>query len=108
MKKKILALILSVAIFATAFALPSYAAPELSSAEIGLNQVLDKVVDALVNGITSLIFEPHSFESKDDYKSENFYEGNTPEEFINVPAEDAQVRYPVPVAVQDVQGLSAG
>lgn len=89
MKKKILALILSVAIFATAFALPSYAAPELSSAEIGLNQVLDKVVDALVNGITSLIFEPHSFESKDDYKSENFYEGNTPEEFINVPAEDA-------------------
>lgn len=90
MKKKIVALILSVAVFITAFALPSYAATEVTSdIERGFYQAVDKLLDGLVNGIASLIFEPHDWESKDSYVSENFYEGNTPEEFIKVPAEDA-------------------
>ncbi len=90
MTKKIIAFTLSIAVLFSAFMIPSSAATEVTSdIERGFYQTVDKILDGLVNGIASLIFEPRGWETKDNYVSKNFYEGNKPEEFINVPAEDA-------------------
>ncbi len=90
MTKKFTAILLSLAVLMSAFAIPAYAATEVTSdIERGFYRFVDKLLDAVVGGITNLIVEPRSFIDKDDYVSENFYEGHSPDEFIKVPAEDA-------------------
>lgn len=91
MTKKIIAFTLSIAVFLTAFAIPSYAATEVTSdLERGFYQTVDNILDTLINGITALICEPRDWETKDEYVSENFYEGLKAEDFIDTPAENAQ------------------
>ncbi len=90
MSKKITAIFLSLAVLMSAFAIPAYAATEVTSdIERGFYRFVDGLLDAIVGGITNLIFEPRSFVDKDDYVSENFYEGHEPEEFLTLPAEGA-------------------
>ena len=89
MGKKFTAIILALAVLFTAFAIPAYAAKEVtSSAERGLYRVVDKVLDVLVGGISALIKEP-DWVNKKDFVSENFYEGLAPEEFRDEPADDS-------------------
>lgn len=91
MAKKFTAILLSLAVLMSAFAIPAYAATEVTSDfERGFYRFVDKLLDAVVGGITSLIVEPRIFVDKDDYVSENFYEGLEPEEFITAPAEGAK------------------
>lgn len=92
MAKKLTAVVLSVALlFSAAFCIPTSAATEVTSeVERGFYRFVDKLLDALVNGISALIFEPRDWVDKEDYVSENFYEGMTPEEFITVPEEGAK------------------
>lgn len=90
MAKKFTAIVLSLAVLMSAFAIPAYAATEVTSdVERGFYRFVDKLLDTVVGGITNLIFEPKSFIDKDDYVSENFYEGNEPEEFLTAPADGA-------------------
>ena len=92
MAKKITALILTVAlVFSAAFCIPSSAATEVTSqVERGFYRFVDKLLDALVNGISALIVEPRSWVTRDEYVSENFYEGMDADEFISTPAADAK------------------
>lgn len=91
MAKKIIAFILSASLLLSAFAIPSYAATEVTSAvERKFYQAVDDILDVLINGIAALIVEPREWKTKDEYVSKNFYEGLTPEEFIDTPAENAQ------------------
>ena len=92
MAKKLTAIILSVAmIFSAAFCIPSSAATEVTSQfERGFYRFVDGLLDALVNGISTLIAEPRNWVTRDKYVSENFYEGMSPEEFISVPGADAK------------------
>ena len=90
MTKKITAIVLSLAVLMSAFAIPAYAGTEVTSEfERGFYRVVDKLLDTVVSGIANLIFEPRSFVDKDDYVSENFYEGHKPDEFLSTPAEGA-------------------
>ncbi|MBQ4605048.1 MAG: hypothetical protein IJB16_10635 [Clostridia bacterium] len=90
MTKKFTAIVLSLAVLMSAFAIPAYAATEVTSdIERGFYRFVDKLLDTIVGGITNLIIEPRSFVDKDDYVSENFYEGHKPEEFLTIPAENA-------------------
>ena len=90
MAKKFTAILLSLAVLMSAFAIPAYAGTEVTSdVERGFYRFVDGLLDVIVGGITNLIVEPRSFVDKDDYVSKNFYEGNSPEEFIKVPAADA-------------------
>lgn len=86
MKRRIIALTLSLAVLLTAFAVPASAATEVTSpVERGFYRVVDKLLDSLVGGIAALIKDP-GWEKKSDYVSENFYEGN---EFIDEPSDNA-------------------
>ncbi len=90
MAKKIIAFTLSIAVLFSMFVMPVNAADDAGVAiEQGFYRVVDKILDALVNGIASLIVEPRGWESKDNYVSENFYEGHKPEEFLSEPAANA-------------------
>ncbi len=87
MSKKITAIILSVAVIFSAMAIPAYANTVVTNpAEQTLYTVLDKIVDALVGGISNLIIGP-KWQKKADYKTENFYKGNS---FINEPEQNAK------------------
>lgn len=89
MAKKITAIVLFITVLMSAFAIPSYAATEVTSDfERGFYRFVDGLLDAVVGGITSLIVEP-DWDSKDEYVSENFYEGLEPDEFLQIPAENA-------------------
>ncbi|MGN0546489.1 MAG: hypothetical protein ACI4I3_04080 [Acutalibacteraceae bacterium] len=89
MGKKLTAIILALAVLFTAFAIPAYAAKEVtSSVERGFYRVVDKVIDVLVGGISAMIKEP-DWVNKKDFVSENFYEGLAPEEFRDEPANDS-------------------
>ncbi len=91
MTKKITAIVLSIALVFSAFAIPASAATEVTSDfERGFYRVVDKILDALVTGIASLIVEPSDWITKDEYKTENFYKGNDVNEFIDEPAEGAK------------------
>lgn len=90
MAKKLTAFILTIAVLASAFAIPAYAATEVTSeVERGFYRFVDKALDAIVGGITALIAEPREWGAKKDYVSENFYEGLSADEFLDVPADDA-------------------
>lgn len=89
MAKKITSIILAFSLLLTAFAIPSSAADGTSDTERGFYRFVDGLLDAVVSGIAALIFEPNDWVDKDDYVSENFYEGHSAEEFLDKPAEDA-------------------
>ncbi len=90
MAKKFTAILLSLAVLMSAFAIPAYAATEVTSeVERGFYRFVDGVLDTLVNGIAALIVEPRGWDTRDSYVSENFYEGNSAEEFLNTPADGA-------------------
>lgn len=89
MAKKITAIILSLAMLLTAFAVPASAADGTSDTERGFYRFVDGLLDAVVSGIAALIFEPGDWVDKDDYEAENFYEGHSANEFIDEPAADA-------------------
>lgn len=90
MAKKFTSVILAFAVLFTAFAIPASAADDTSDVERGFYRFVDKLLDTVVTGISYLIVEPGKFVDKDDYVSENFYEGHKPEEFLDVPADGAQ------------------
>lgn len=91
MAKKLTAIVLSLAVLMTAFAIPASAATEVTSEiERGFYRFVDDVLDTLVNGIAALIVEPRGWDTRDSYVSENFYEGHSAEEFLDEPAEGAQ------------------
>ncbi len=88
--KKILAAVLAVSIFITAFVTPVTANTDVTDKfEQTLYTVLDKAVSGLVNAIGALVISPRR-QSIKDYKSENFYPGMDKEDFIDEPAEGAQ------------------
>lgn len=90
MKKssKVLAVILAFAMTFTTLLLPVYAATDVSSdAEQMLYKFVDKLVDALVNGISAIIPDP-DWVDVEDYESKAFYAGS--KEFIDAPEADAQ------------------
>ncbi len=90
MAKKFTAILLSLAVLMSAFAIPAYAGTEVTSeVERGFYRFVDGVLDTLVNGIAALIVEPRGWDTRDSYDSENFYEGNSVEEFLDAPAEGA-------------------
>ena len=90
MAKKFTAILLSLAFLMSAFAIPASAATEVTSEfERGFYRFVDSVLDTLVNGIAALIVEPRGWDTRDSYESKNFYEGNSPEEFLDAPAEGA-------------------
>ena len=88
MSKKIVSVILAITVIFSAFALPASA--ESGNFENKLNIFLDRVVDALVSGISSLIAEPRDWVARKNYVAENFYEGLSADEFLDAPAADAQ------------------
>lgn len=89
MAKKIISIVLAFSLLLTVFAVPSSAASEESSVERGFYRFVDGLLDAVVSGIAALIFEPQDWVDKDDYKTENFYEGHSANEFLDEPAEGA-------------------
>jgi len=89
MAKKITSIVLAISLLLTAFAVPVSAADGTSSTERGFYRFVDGLLDAVVSGIAALIFEPHDWVDKDDYVTENFYEGNSADEFLDEPAEGA-------------------
>ena len=90
MKKKITAIILVMAMAISLFTIPTYANTVVTkSSEQTMYTVLDKVVNALVGGIAAMIKTPRSWVNKSDFKSENFYTGNSEDEFLDEPAENA-------------------
>ncbi len=88
MAKKIVSIILAITVIFSAFALPASAASE--DFENKLNIFLDRVVDALVSCISSLIVEPREWVTRNQYVTENFYEGLSADEFLDEPAADAK------------------
>ena len=91
MAKKFTAILLTLAVLFSAFAVPASAATEVTSDfERGFYRFVDNLLDTVVTGIATLIFEPRDWETKDNYVSENFYEGLAPEQFIDEPAEGAK------------------
>lgn len=92
MTKRLTAAFIAVAmLFTAAFCTPASAATEVTSpVEQKLYRFVDKLLDGLVNGIAALIFEPKHLVDKDDYVSENFYEGMSADEFLSTPAADAK------------------
>ncbi len=90
MAKKLTSILLAFAVILSAFAIPASADDGTSDVERGFYRFVDGLLDTVVTGIASLIVEPRSFIDKDDYVSENFYEGHAPEEFLDVPADGAQ------------------
>lgn len=90
MKKKVISIILAVAVLASAFAIPASANTVVTNpTERGFYRTVDKIIDTLVGGIAALIKSP-SWPSKKDYVSENFYKGLDADEFLDSPAEGAK------------------
>ncbi len=92
MTKRLTAITLAVAmLFTAAFCVPATAATDVTSpVEQKFYRFVDKLLDGLVNGIAALIVEPNYLIDKDDYVSENFYEGMSADEFLSTPAAGAK------------------
>lgn len=89
MKKKIISLILAVSVIFSVIIIPAQASTVTNPSEQKLYTVLDKVVNTLVGGIAALIKTPYSWTTKDKFVSENFLPGNSADEFLDEPSEDA-------------------
>lgn len=89
MKKKVLCLVIAISLIISAFVIPVHANTDVTDkTEQKLYTVLDKIANAAVGGIAALIATPRWANAK-TYKSENFYPGNTPEEFKEESSDDA-------------------
>lgn len=89
MKKRVTAIILAVSIFVSLFTFNAAASEVTKPAEQTMYTALDKLVNTLVGGIAAMIKTPRGWINKKDYQSENFYEGNSKEEFLSKPADNA-------------------
>ena len=90
MKKKVTAIILTIAIIISAFSVSAYANTDVTDpTQQKLYSFADKLVNSLIGGIASLIVTPN-WQLKKDYVTENFYPGLTPEEFEDEAAEGAR------------------
>ncbi len=88
MAKKFTAIVLTLAMLLSAFAIPASAGTEVTSdVERGFYRFVDGLLDTIVTGISYMIVEPRGWATMDNYESENFYEGN---DFIDEPAADAK------------------
>ena len=88
MKKRLIAIILSVAMIFSATSLPVLAADEFTASEITLNTIGEKVIQGLVGVITALIKAPNKWLSEDKYfETTELYDTKT--EFVD----DAQAEY---------------
>lgn len=67
MKKRLIAILLSVAMIFSATTLPALAADEYSAADITLNTIGEKAIQGLVGIISALIKAPYSWLSEDKY-----------------------------------------
>lgn len=67
MKKRLIAILLSVAMIFSATALPALAADEYSASDITLNTIGEKAIQGLVGIISALIKAPYSWLSEDKY-----------------------------------------
>lgn len=91
MKKKLVAVVLTVVMLFSVTAVPAYAV-DFESASSPFTTVLAKAIEwvfgALVEGLGSVMNENDSFLSEEDYVYDNFYEGTG--EFIDSASADAQ------------------
>ncbi len=88
--KKLTAILLASIIAFSMSIIPASANTDVSNpAEQTLYTVLDKIVNALVNGIGALVISP-KWDNIKNYKSENFYPGLSADEFLDEPAEGAK------------------
>ncbi|MBR2957130.1 MAG: hypothetical protein IKC20_02655 [Clostridia bacterium] len=88
MKKRLIAIILSVAMIFSATSLPVLAADEFTASEITLNTLGEKVLQGLVGIIAGLIKAPNKWLSEDKYfETTELYDTKT--EFVD----DAQAEY---------------
>lgn len=82
MKKRLIAIILSVAMIFSATSLPVLAADEFTASEITLNTLGEKVLQGLVGVIAGLIKAPNKWLSEDKYfETTELYDTKT--EFVN-------------------------
>ncbi len=91
MKKKLVAVILSVVMLFSVTAVPA-SAIDFESTDSGFTVVLAKAIEwvfgALVKGLGSVMNENDAFKAEEDYVYDNFYEGTG--EFIDSAAADAK------------------
>ncbi|MBQ6267489.1 MAG: hypothetical protein IJK64_06920 [Clostridia bacterium] len=91
MKKRLIAAVLAIAVFCTAFALPAFGATdETSPFERKLYPALDKLIYGLVDGIAAMIVTPRSWVNASDYSNDAFLPGLDAADFLDAPAENAQ------------------
>ncbi len=89
MIKKVIAIILSLAMAFSLFTIPASAAKNVTEPAVRkIYTVLDKIIDALVGGIAALIKTPNWGAVK-NYKTENFYEGDKKQDYKTTPSEGA-------------------
>ena len=89
MNKKILAVLLAVSVFISAFTIPALAREDVTDKTMQkVYTALDGVVNALVGGIANLIATPH-WNNKADYKTENFYKGLDKKDFLDKAEDNA-------------------
>lgn len=90
MSKKIIAIVLSLAMFFSVFAIPASAAKDVTEPAMQkIYTVLDKIIHSLVGGIAAMIKTPNWGTVK-DYKTENFFEGDKKQDYKTTPAEGAK------------------
>jgi hypothetical protein len=92
MYKKAIAIILSVSVLFGAFTLPANAlsiSDFKASISNSFYRIADMVVQTLVGGLSSLIKEP-GWQNKEDYVSENFYNGMNEDEFEDTASDSAR------------------
>ncbi len=82
MKKRLIAIILSVAMLLSATSLPVLAADEFSAAEITLNTIGEKAIQGIVGVIAALIKAPNTWLNEDKY-FESAHRYDTATEFID-------------------------
>lgn len=88
MKKRIIAMLLSVVMLFSATSFTTFAADEFTSSEISLNTIGEKAIQGLVGIISALIKAPYSWISEDKYfETTDLYDTST--EFVD----EAQSEY---------------
>lgn len=85
MKKRIIAIVLCVAMLCSATALPTLAASEYSSSEQSLYTIGEKALQGIVGLIAGMIKAPNSWKNESEYTEKTY----KPNEFIDEAAEDA-------------------
>ncbi|MCQ2481820.1 MAG: hypothetical protein MJ121_06865, partial [Clostridia bacterium] len=89
MKKRVTAIILAISVFVSLFTFNAAASEVTKPAEQTMYTALDKLVNTLVGGIAAMIKTPRGWQSKKDYKSENFYADSNHTTFLGAPEDNA-------------------